>query len=550
MSNSRLAETPLTDVRGSVDSTALALIGVLLLACSGCTPNATSPLVIEPGVCADTSNLFPVANPGAIPEDKAATLIYVDGARPNASDGNSGAQTAPLRTVSAAAAQAVVNNAAGIGTKVLIAPGTYREQISLPVTGTATVAPIIFEALSTGQAVISGADIFRDWTPEKQPNTYSSVWPYRWGLAPYPKGWAGNVTLDPIVRRREMVFVNDVPYTQVLTLAALVDNSFYVAEDSATLYVRTPPGVDFKSATVEVSTRPVLFHAQGKTNIVLRGLAFVRGNPPVPGSAVEIIDSSGVLVEDCQFIWNNWDGLDIITSTNVAVRRSVGDHNGASGMGGFQLKNSLYEDNETSFNNWRGAQGGFDGWAVAGSKFGALHDAVFRNYRSEYNQTRGFWLDYDDSRILIDNANWSNNLRDGVFIEANEGPILIRNSTFSKNRNGAGISGASSSDVTLAQNVISGNELSQLQITGDFDRQVTNWETNTTYTLRAERWTLSCNAIANTDKSQLFVDAPNWPHFLTTLKSQKNAWFTAGNSFPFKVGVSQYSYTDWKASLP
>jgi hypothetical protein len=46
------------------------------------------------------------------------------------------------------------------------------------------------------------------------------------------------------------------------------------------------------------------------------------------------------------------------------------------------------------------------------------------------------------------------------------------------------------------------------------------------------------------------VDAPNWPHFLTTLKSQKNAWFTAGNGFPFKVGVSQYSYTDWKASLP
>lgn len=498
----------------------------------------------------DTSNLFQAPNPTPIPEDKIAAVIYVNDASPAARDSNSGSQTAPLRTITAAVALAIANNAAGIGTKVLIGGGTYREQISLPVTKTATAAPIIFEAVTTGKAVISGADVFSSWIPERQPNTYSSVWPYRFGTAAYPKGWEGNVTLDPIVRRREMVFVNDVPYMQVLTLAALVDNSFYVSDDNAVLYVRTPAGLDFKSATVEVSTRPILFHAQGKSNIILRGLTFIRGNSPLPGSAAEIIDSNGVLVEDCQFLWNNWDGLDINTSSNVIVRRTLGNHNGASGMGGFQLKNSLYEDDETSFNNWRGAQGGFYGWAVAGSKFGAIHDAIFRNYRSENNQTRGFWFDYDNSRILVEGAHWTNNFRDGVFIEANQGPVLIRNSTLSNNRNGAGVSGASSSDITLAQNVISANELFQLQITGDFDRQVTNWETNATYTLRAERWTLTCNAIANSDKSQLMVTAPNWPHFLTTLTSRKNIWFTAGNSSPFKIGLLQYSYADWKAASP
>lgn len=535
MSNARLSST---------------LIAAFILAGSGCSPNATSPVAIDPGACMDTSNLFTAATPVPVAEEKVSATIYVDGTGVNASDGNSGNQTAPFRTISAAAARAVQNSSGGIGTKVLIAPGTYREQISLPVTRSSPAAPIVFEATSIGKAVISGADVVRDWGPEKQPNTYSTIWPYRWGLAAYPNGWAGNVTLDAIVRRREMVFVNDVPYTQVLSLASLAESSFYIAEDSATLYVRTPPSLDFKSATVEVSTRPVLFHAQGKTNLVLRGLTFVRANPPVPGSAVEVVDSNGVLVEDCQVLWSNWDGLDITTSTNVTVRRTTADHNGASGMGGFQLKNSLFEDDQTSSNNWRGAQGGFYGWAVAGSKFGALHDAVFRNYRSEYNQTRGFWFDYDHSRVLVENVNWSSNLRDGLFIEANQGPILIRNSTFAKNRNGAGISGASSSDVTLAQNVLSGNEAAQIQITGDFDRQVTNWETNATYTLRAERWTLTCNAIANTDKSQLFVDAPSWPHFLTTLKSQKNAWFNAGNNLPFKVGVFEFSYTDWKSRVP
>ena len=525
------------------------IFGAVVLVYSSCSPNATSPLIIEPGTCVDTTNLFPAADPTPIPEDRISEIIYVDGANANARDSNAGTEIEPLRTISAAVAVVVANNAAGIGTKVRIAPGIYREPVSLTGSRRSTAAPIVFEAISTGTVVISGADIFHDWVPEKQANTYSSFWPYRWRMAPYPNGWAGNVTLEDIVRRREMVFVNDIPYTQVLTLAGLVDNSFYVSEQDSVLYIRTPAGLDFRSANVEVSTRPVLFHAQGSTNIILRGLTFVRGNPPLPGSAVEIIDSNGVLIEDCQFLWNNWDGLDINTSTNVTVRRSVGDHNGASGMGGFQLKNSLFEDDETSFNNWRGAQGSFYGWAVAGSKFGALHAAVFRNYQSEFNLTRGFWFDYDNSRILVDGARWSNNLRDGLFIEANEGPILIRSSVFSNNHNGAGISGAASSDITLAQNVISGNESSQLQITGDLDRQVTNFETNTTYTLHAERWTLSCNAIASTDKSQFIVDAPNWPGFLTTLNSQKNVWFTAGNSAPFKIGLRQYNYSDWKSTV-
>ena len=523
-----------------------AVLWMGLLSLSACTPNATSPLIVESGVCADTGNLFPFAAPQPVSESGIGATLYVDGANPGAADSNPGTAAQPFRTVSAAASRAVKNNASAIGTKVLIAPAIYREQISMSVSQGVTAAPIVFEATVKGQAVISGADIWREWKPETQANTYSSVWPYTWGLAPYPKGWAGNVVLDPITRRREMVFVDDVAYTQVLSKAALVANSFYVAEDEALLYIRTPAGFDLKPATIEVSVRPILFHAQGKNNLVLRGLSFIRGNRPVPDSSIEILDSQNIQVEDCEFRWNNWDAFQISTSTNVTVLRSVANNNGAAGFGAYQLKNVLYSDNETSYNNWRGAQGGFYGWAVAGSKFGNLHGAVIRNHRSENNQTRGFWLDYDNTRVLVENVNWSNNYGDGVFIEANEGPILIRNSTFSNNKNGAGISGASSSDITLAQNIISGNELSQIQITGDFDRQVTNFETNVTYTLRAERWLLTCNAIANTSKSQALIETPNWAHFLNSFQSQKDVWFSATNPFPFKIGNAQFSYSDWK----
>ena len=83
--------------------------------------------------------------------------------------------------------------------------------------------------------------------------------------------------------------------------------------------------------------------------------------------------------------------------------------------------------------------------------------------------------------------------------------------------------------------------------TGDFDRQVTNWETSVTYTLRAERWTLTCNAIANTSMSQALIDTPNWAHFLNSFQSQKDVWFTATNPFPFKIGNARFSYGDWKS---
>lgn len=518
----------------------------LLAGLAACTPPNSSTLIVEPGACLDTSNLFAEASPATVNEGAVSAVLLVDPSNPAASDTGQGSATQPYRTISAAVSRAVRNNTSNIGTKISIAAGIYREQISIAQNSTS--APLVLEAVETGKAIITGADVFHDWLPATTPNTYTTVWPNKWGLAAYPPGWAGNVVLQPIVRRREMVFVNDVPYQQVLSKAELTAGTFYVAEDEALLYIRTPAGFDLKPATVEISTRPILLHAQGRTNLVVRGLTFIRGNRPEPDSSAEILDSHTVLVEDCQFLWNNWDGFQVSTSTDVMVRRSTGDHNGASGFGAYQLKNAVYSDNETSFNNWRGAQGGFYGWAVAGSKFGNLHGAVVRNHRSDHNQTRGFWFDYDDSNVLIDNVRWSNNYGDGVFIEANEGPILIRNSTFSQNANGAGISGASSSDVTLAQNIISGNEQAQIQITGDFDRQVTNWETNVTYTLRAERWTLSCNAIASTARSQSLVDVPNWLHFLNSVKFQKNVWFTDGNASAFKIGGRPSSYSDWQSA--
>jgi len=83
------------------------------------------------------------------------------------SDTGDGAESAPFRTISAAAAVAMP------GDTVLVARGTYREQVSPPRSGTAE-HPITFLAELPAQTVITGSDIASDW---EQVN--GNVWRYQ-----------------------------------------------------------------------------------------------------------------------------------------------------------------------------------------------------------------------------------------------------------------------------------------------------------------------------------------------------------------------------------
>ena len=57
------------------------------------------------------------------------TSIYVDAKA--GSDSNSGAQASPLKTIQAAINKADANNQKGIGVKVIVNPGVYRETVSI-----------------------------------------------------------------------------------------------------------------------------------------------------------------------------------------------------------------------------------------------------------------------------------------------------------------------------------------------------------------------------------------------------------------------------------
>ena len=473
-----------------------------------------------------------------IAEERVDQILYANIAHPQASDQNPGSQGLPFKTISRAAAAAMTNNANQVGTKVLITAGTYRESIALPENGRETDAPIIFEA--AGEVIVSGSDVWTGWRKVAGADVLTHAWPYTWGLAPVPPGWEPHVKLKDIVRRREMVYVNGAPLDQALSHAELQAGRFFADEKARRIYMRLLEGLTVDKAAVEVAVRPRLFSASGKTNIVLRGIIFQHGNTALDEPAVLFYDSSNILVEDCQFRWNNWGGLGFGRSRNITARRNGASHNGGAGIGTYKNRMVVFEDNETSHNNWRGIKGGFTGWAVAGMKNLLMHGGVFLRHKSVANQTHGIWFDTDCEHILVNEAVFCSNLRHGVYIEDNHGPITIKNSRVCRNKD-YGIFIANSALVNLEGNILYDNTGSQIMVSGlsDSARSETNWETGQKLALLTEQATWRHNVVVGTEAKQVLVSTsispPLWRHFLESLKSDRNVWFHPHDTKVFQV---------------
>jgi len=523
-------------------SVSLSTIFGALLLLAACEPMTT--MAQSRGASARVSQPVSVAAPA---ENRVSVTLYVDGQNPSAFDSNPGTAQRPFRTISAALATADLNNTKRIGTKVSIAPGIYREALSLPVRGDLTDAPLVVEAQQAGSVMVDGTDVWDGWQSGPGGNIFTHAWSYGWGLAPYPSGWEGSVVLQDITRRREMIFANGQPLRQVLSQGAMVDNSFFVSEQSATVFVRLNSQLTPQNTKIEVSVRPLLLRAQGRTNLVLRGLSFYRGNPAVPDSTVDIVDSSTVLIENCDFSMSNWDGMGVEKTTDVTIRNSTAKNNGASGMGGYQLKRFLLQSSEASYNNWRGAMGGFYGWAVAGSKWGSIHDGAFRSYIALGNQARGLWLDFDTVNVSVDAAVIGSNQGDGIFSEANEGPIAITNSYLFSNLSAIAV--ANSTDITITGNYMYWNTETQLKVTGELARPVSNWETGAQMTLSAARWTVQANTFRTTGVTATWIETPNWQPFLTTIASNTNLWLRPSDLRGFAIDTSVWTFQDWQTKL-
>jgi hypothetical protein len=515
--------------------------------------------------------------------------IYVD--TNTGSDSNPGTQQLPLKTISAAAAIATANSQNNIGTAVMIDPGTYRESVSVALASgqVNTDWPMTFEATPglSGAVIVSGADIWGGWTPSSlYPQLYTNLWPYQWGeCAPS----AGTPSVEPdILLRREMTFINGTPLTQVLSLSELTSaqftnpGSFYVDEIGGMVYVWPPSGTDMSTATVEVSTRPNAFSIDGWSYVVLRGLTFEYANScrfdTLPGGqAVTVVastsnpGSNNIWLDNDSFLWNNSQGLNVaqpataITVGDPAGDSTIANHNGQSGFQAYTLDNVLWQNDEASFNNWRGAQGAFYNWNSAGLHSYRSHDTSFLDITTNFNQTYGMHWDTDHANILTTSLISSSNIDSAQLIEASEGPMTISGSylCYSGLLGDGGLRLRDTEFLTVTNDVLYDNNPSQILVNGNpGGTWVTNWQTGQTTTVYTQNLTLggtqgagnTVEAVDGAANQQVFQDGQlggtEWTAFQTTLFSNYNTWWDAEHTAVFIAPVpnpsTPYNFHGWK----
>ncbi len=470
-------------------------------------------------------------------ERLAVVVLHVDQSAA-ASDANPGTAAKPLRTIARAAQMAMDYNSSGVGVRVQIGPGTFRESVRLAATGHDTAAPMIFEAMPVGQVIVKGSDVWTGWQPGG-PGVYTHEWPYTWGLAPYPDGWSCCVKLTDLMRRREMIFANDQRLRQVLSKDDLAPGSFYVSETLRQAFIRLPPGMAIETTTIEVGVRSALFAVQGRSNVVVRGLAFRHDVSPIGGTAaLTIQNASDVRVDQCTMEWNNFQGLGLTNSEHVSVTGTVSNSNGSTGIAGWKLSATLFTDGETSYNNWRGYESDFTDWDPAGVKLMLLRDVAVLRHKALDNLSYGFWLDTDCVNVLIDSLTSTNNYNDGLFLEAVLGPIEVRQSVFNNNHR-AGVLGANSSGITLTSNVMTGNHQSQLMLSGTpAGRPGQDYQSGRTYTAQSTGWSLSSNVIKADVAAEALISTTlpdaSWQAFVGSLASDWNVWFNSSARAAFR----------------
>jgi len=304
-----------------------------------------------------------------------------------------------------------------------------------------------------------------------------------------------------------MLFVNNVPLTQVLAASQLQPGTFYVDETNSRILAYPSAGINMQTALVEAAVRPTTLNVSGRTNVTVRGLVFRHANSCVNQSGANISKSSNVLIDQVQALWNNWGGLGIYSSTGVTVQNSIASYNGGVGFVTSHDQNSLYNFDESDYNNWRGAQGAFYDWAMGGTKLFAMHGAKVQNHFSYNNQAQGLWFDTDNKNITIDNATLVGSANAALQIERNEGPITLQNSHLCSS--GTGVNLLTSEKVTIKNNAFYNNGgtakyQAQIYLAGQAGGiNIPDWQTGQVYNLVTTGLVMSANSFQDAGVGQL-----------------------------------------------
>ena len=349
------------------------------------------------------------------------------------SDENPGTIDQPFQTIQHAVNQVIP------GDTVLIRAGTYREQVTLTISGTPE-QPITIMGYGDEYPTIKGSDVVTNWVHYK-----NNIWMVTNWTINCQQVFENGVPLQQIGYPHQVFKDNPSWYNLVgLGIEDMLPGSFFRDPDASRLYVWLANESAPPIGGLEVSTKMRPFHGGGSAHIRLDRLNFRHSNYPWFG-AVILGDHS--LMRNCDIQWCDFIG--VFMSNNSSVIDCNISNNGDTGIGGNIATNLLVRGCTITNNNYRLFN---PNWHAGGIKLGPDVSATVENNIVAWNNGHGIWFDYcNDNPTIIIRNNYVHHNRTGIFVEVSPGAVVYNNVVLS---NSEGICVAESSNVQVFNNTV------------------------------------------------------------------------------------------------
>jgi len=344
-----------------------------------------------------------------------ATTYYVDNCVTVGSDRNKGTSTStPWLTINK-----VNTSKFNPGDSILFeSTCTWREQLTVPSSGSAG-SPITFGAYGTGaQPIISGANLFTSWTLSSGSVYYTS-----YSTAP------------------NQVFEDGSRLTQNTTSSAsLTAGQWYLDTVNKWIWVYLTAGDDPSGHVMEASQRTYAIYGNSVSYVTVSAIEATEANT----HGIEFSLGTGILVTGISTVYNYGIGLQTVITNVITITQSTAAYNGGSGIYLYAPGTSLVDHVVAHDNAQLTPQSyaaGINAGGVGNSGATTIQYCVTYNNGlaiSGVNSSgAGIWLDTANNYSVVQYNLAYNNYHGGIDIDADNYATVIYNLSYGNHSAGA-----------------------------------------------------------------------------------------------------------------
>jgi hypothetical protein len=441
---------------------------------------------------------------------------------PSGVDTASGAQSSPVKTLSAAISKAPA------GGTVVVRGGEYHD-VSL---GTIN-KKVAIQAYPHETVWIKGSAVVSGW---KQDGT---TWRHDGWATQFCQTCVNSQAVDPNypnAGKPDQVFINNQPLNQVASKAQVGPGKFYVDYASKAMYVGTNPG----TSTVEASTQwKALQLNSGAAGSSIRGIGFAQYAPHWNEDQLAAVYSvaENVTFENDAFVQSAGNALGIYAANNKVINSNI-SYNGYRGFGANKANNLVLTGNTIDNNNTEhfAASGCGAYCTVAGAKIAHTENLTITDNNFRNNAGHGFWCDLGCINTTFVRNVATGNQNAGVFYEVSSKALIGSNIIA---QNGSGVRISSSDHVRVYNNTLSRNATNITLYTDGRSPTTDSWSNSKGLSWKPTNTEIRNNIFSNNNGSTgVFFDT-NYRLGISAKVAitamDHNAWYRTNSNTPSKM---------------